>query len=160
MTNPTPPPCSPDLVPHAIAQDSPLDRDNARLLSFIPEASVADCTAMAGTGATVATSQCDDDCLKACIFAASASVWGVQDIFPAQLNAVYRLLHPTHPNHLAVIQRTGAVKTHILRTLGVIEWGIVLIFIPLLTLSANIMSKLTCADLCFGTVIIQHLNKL
>jgi hypothetical protein len=88
--------------------------------------------------------------LKACIIAASASVWGVQDIFPAQLNAVYHLLHPTRLNHLAVIQQTGAGKTHILRMLGVIERGIVLIFIPLLMLSVNVMSKFTCADLRFG----------
>ena len=60
-------------------------------------------------------------------------------MFPAQLNAVYRLLHPMRPNHLAVIQRTGAGKTHILQRLGVIEGGTVLIFIPLLMLSTDVM---------------------
>jgi hypothetical protein len=81
MTNPTTPPRSPDLVPHAVTQDSPLDWDNIHLLSFIPEAFVADGTAAAGTEETVTTSQCNDDCLKACIVAASMSVWGIQDIF-------------------------------------------------------------------------------
>jgi hypothetical protein len=42
-------------------------------------------------------------------------------MYPTQLDAVYRRLHPVRPNHLAVIQQTGAGKTHILRTLGVIE---------------------------------------
>ena len=71
-------------------------------------------------------------------------------MYPAQLDAVYRLLHPVRSNHLTVIQRTGAGKTHILRTLGVIERGIVLIFIPLLTLSADVMNKFTCANQNFG----------
>jgi hypothetical protein len=104
MTDPTPPPRSPDLVPNTVTQDSPLGQDNIHLLSFVPEVSVADGTAVAGTGAMVTTSQCDDNRLKACIVAASTSVWGVQDIFPAQLDAVYCLLHPTRPNHLAEIQ--------------------------------------------------------
>jgi len=81
-------------------------------------------------------------------------------MYPAQLDAVYCLLHPMRPNHLAVIQRTGAGKTHILRTLGVIERGIVLIFIPLLTLSADVMNKFTCANQNFGAVAVQHLNDL
>ena len=103
---------------------------------------------------------CDDDRLKSCIVAASASVWGVLEMYPAQLDAIYRLLHPVRPNHLAVIQRTGAGKTHILRTLGVIERGIILIFIPLLTLSADVMSKFTSADQQFGAVAVQHLDEL
>ena len=105
-------------------------------------------------------SRCDDDRLKSCIIAASALVWSVHEMYPAQLDAVYRLLHPVRPNHLAVIQGTGAGKTHILRTLGVIERGIILIFIPLLTLSADVMSKFTCANQKFGTVAVQHLDEL
>ena len=81
-------------------------------------------------------------------------------MFPAQLDAIYRLLHHLLPDHLAVIQPTGASKTHILRTLGVMERGIILIFIPLLTLSANVMSKFKCANPHFGAVIIQHLNEM
>ena len=40
------------------------------------------------------------------------------------------------------------------------EQGIVLIVIPLLTLSADVMSKFTCADQRFGAVTVQHLDKL
>jgi hypothetical protein len=105
-------------------------------------------------------SGCDDDRLKSCIIAASASVWNVHEMYPAQLDAVYRLLHPLRPNHLAVIQQTGAGKTHILRTLGVIKRGTILIFIPLLTLSADVMSKFTCANQKFGAFAVQHLDEL
>ena len=70
------------------------------------------------------------------------------------------MLHPVRPNHLAVIQRTGAGKSHILRMLGIIERGIVLIFIPLLTLSANVMSKFTCTNQNFGDIPVQHLDEL
>jgi hypothetical protein len=103
-------------------------------------------------------SGCEDDSLKACIVAALASIWSVRDILLPQLNAVYQMLHPMHPNHLAVIQQTGAGKTHILQMLGVTERGVILIFIPLLTLSTNVMFKLTCANLHFEAIIIQHLD--
>ena len=53
---------------------------------------------------------CDNDQLKSCIVATSALVWGVECIFPAQLDAVYHLLHPVLPNHLAIIRRTDAGK--------------------------------------------------
>jgi superfamily II DNA helicase RecQ len=43
--------------------------------------------------------------------------------------------------------------------LGVIQRGIILIFIPLLTLLADVMLKLTCTNQRFGTVIIQYLSK-
>ena len=102
----------------------------------------------ADTARIVTMSGCDDDRLKSCIIAASALVWSVHEMYPAQLETVYRLLHPVHPNHLAMIQQTGAGKTHILRTFGVIERGTVLIFIRLLTLSADVMSKFTCARSC------------
>jgi hypothetical protein len=54
----------------------------------------------------------------------------------------------------------GAGKTHILQMLGVIKWGIFLIFIPLLMLLVNVMLKFTCTNQRLGTVIIQHLDKL
>ena len=63
---------------------------------------------------------------------------------PTQLEVCYHLLHPHCPNSLVVVHRTGG-KTHILRTLGVIERGIVLIFTPLLTLSAEVMHKFEVA---------------
>ncbi len=93
------------------------------------------------TKQALALSHVDDTRLKDCIVAALASVWGIQTMRPAQLEACYRLLHPHCPNSLVVVHRTGGGKTHILRTLRVIERGIILIFIPLLTLLADVMHK-------------------
>jgi hypothetical protein len=159
MADPTPPLCLPNLVPHEVTQDSPFNGSNIDSLPVLPDLSLDDRTSN-DTAAAITMLGCDNKRLKACTGAASVSVWGIREMFLAQLNTVYRLLHPMHQNHLAVIQRTGAGKTHILWTLGVIEWGIMLIFIPLLVLSANVKSKFTCADQRFGAVIVQHLDKL
>ncbi len=80
--------------------------------------------------------------------------------FQHSLTLFFCLLHPILPNHLGVIQQTSTGKTHILCALGIIKRGIVLIFIILLMLSANVMSKFTCANQRFGAVIIQHLDML
>jgi superfamily II DNA helicase RecQ len=160
MSNSTPSPPSTSLIPHHVSRDPPFDGDNNHPPPIVPNASIGDQTTAATTAGTATAGGCNDDRLKACIVAASTSIWGVPDMFPAQLDAVFCLLHPMKPNHLAVIKQTGAGKTHILWTLGVIERGIVLTFIPLLTLSADVMSKFTCANYRFGTVIIQYLDEL
>ncbi len=158
MTNPMPPPAC-LILPPAPSSRTPPWMGTTSTLSPSSQTSVTDGTAV-GTEATVAISECHHNHLKACIIAMSTSVWGIQDIFPPQLNAVYPLLHPQRPNHLVAIHQNGAGKTHNLWTMGVIEWGIVLIFIPLLTLSADVMSKFMCTIVPLGAVIIQHLNEL
>jgi hypothetical protein len=152
------PPRSPDCAPHEITQDNPLQGYEDNALSHPPDEGFDDWSP-ADTERFVVMSGCDDDWLKSCIIAASASVWSVHEMYPTQLDAVYRLLHPVQRNHLAVIWRTGTGKTHILRTLGVIERGIILIFIPLLTLSADVMSKFMCANQQFGAAAVQHLDE-
>ncbi len=87
----------------------------------VAEAAVAAPSCDDVADAAVAAPSCDDVRLRQCIVAASASVWVVSNMFPTQVDACYRLLHPHHPDHLAVIHRTGAGKTHILRTLGVVR---------------------------------------
>ncbi len=115
MADPTPWPCSPNIVPHNVTQNFPFDGINIDTLPFVPEVSFGDWTAAAAdTKAIVTMSGCDKDCLKACIVTVLAYIWGIQDMFPAQLDAVSWLLLPIHQNHLAVIQWTGAGKTHIL----------------------------------------------
>jgi hypothetical protein len=86
------------------------------------------------TGEALGLSRVDNAGLKDCIVAASASVWGVLMMHPAQLEACYCLLHPHRPNALVVVHRMGLGKTHILPTFGVIECGIGLIFILLLAI--------------------------
>jgi hypothetical protein len=84
----------------------------------------------------LAPSGVDERRLKDCIVSTLASVWGIPMMRLVQLEACFCLLHPPRPNSLMVVHQTGGGKTHILRTLGVIERGITLIKIPLLTLSA------------------------
>ncbi len=62
---------------------------------------------VADTEQALALSFVDDARLKACIVAASASVWGVPTMRPAKLEACYRLLHPHRPNSLVVVHWTG-----------------------------------------------------
>ncbi len=70
--------------------------------------------------AAVAVPLCNDVHLRQCIVAALASVWAVPNMFPTQVDACYRLVHPHHPDHLTVIHHTGVGKMHILCTLGVV----------------------------------------
>ncbi len=86
----------------------------------VAEAAVAAPSCDDVADAAVAAPSCDDVRLRQCIVAASASVWAVPNMFSTQIDACYRLLHPHHSDHLAVIHRMGAGKTHILRTLGVV----------------------------------------
>jgi hypothetical protein len=146
MADLTPLPSLPSLAPHDIAWDSSFDGINSDPLLYVLNADFGDWMG-ADMDKVVALIRCDNGCLKACIITLSTSVWDVPEMFPTQIDAVFCLLHPMKPN---VIEQTGAGKTHILQTLGVIEWGIVLIFIPLLTLSADVMSKFTCAAERFG----------
>ncbi len=119
MTDLTPSTCLPSLVPHDISWDGSFDGIDSNPLPYVPNANFDDWTD-ADMDNVVALTRCDNGCLKAYIIAASTSVWGVPEMFPAQLDAVFCLLHPMKPNHLAVIEQTGAGKTHILQTLGVI----------------------------------------
>ncbi len=144
MTKPPPQPRSPNYAPHDVIQDTPLQGDDNNPLSHLPDSGFDDWSTT-DTARIVAMTWCDNDQLKSCIVATPALIWGVEGIFPAQLDAVYHLLHPVLPDHLAVIQQMGTGKMHIIWTLGVMERGIVLIFIPLLTLSADVMSKFKCS---------------
>jgi hypothetical protein len=159
MANSTPPPGSPYIVPPGVT-NAKINIANEPPSSPVPPDVGFDDWTAADTEKIVAVSGCSDNWLRACIIAASFSVWGVREMYPMQIDAIYRLLHPLRTNYLAVIQCTGAGKTHIVQTLGVMERGIVLIFIPLLTLSADVMSKFTSADQRFGPVKEQHLDEL
>jgi len=163
MSGKTPTPPSPDASPARPPDTSELDSAFDDMLldrtvdadsDFIDDWGVAD------TEEALALSGIDETRLKDCIVAVSASVWGVRTMRPAQLEACYRLLHPHHPDYLVVVHRTGGGKTHILRTLGVIERGMIFIFIPLLTLSADVMHKFEDANTTWGNVGAYHLDEL
>ncbi len=140
-----------NLVDSAVAAHLWEDLAEAAVAAFLCE-DVAD--------SPVAAPSCNNVHLWQCIIAALALVWAVPNMYPTQVNACYCLLHLHHPNHLAVIYPTGAGKMHILRTIGVVERGIILIYIPLLTLLADVIHKFKCANEEWGSVVVYHLNKI
>ncbi len=93
MADPTPSPSLLSLVPQDVSQDPPFDRNNSNPLLIVPDANFGDWTD-ADTDEVIALTRCDDDCLEACIVAASTSVWGVPEMFPAQLDAVFACFIP------------------------------------------------------------------
>ena len=68
-----------------VSRDPPFNGDDNRPLPIVLDASIGDRTTAATTAGAATAGRCDDDCLKACIVATSTSVWGVPDMFPAQL---------------------------------------------------------------------------
>ena len=51
-------------------------------------------------------------------------------------------------------------KTHLIRVVGVVEHGVIPIFIPLLTLSADVLAKFTEALRRFRDSTVLHLDEL
>ncbi len=163
MTEPTPPLPSPDSLSDGEIVTGSLDvAFDAMLLdpSLVSSDDYADDWGAVDTEDAVSFSGVGDVRLKDCIVAALALVWGIPTMHPTQLEACYCLLHPHRPNALVVVHQTGGGKTHILRTLGVIERGIALISIPLLTLSTDVMHKFEDAITTWGNMGIYHLDEL
>ena len=69
-------------------------------------------------------------------------------------------MDPMSPDQILIVLPTGGGKTHIIRTVGVMERGITLIFIPLLTLAADVMAKFERADQRWGLIKAYHLDGL
>jgi len=156
-TNPPLPP-SPNASPEGGALRNKFDAmllDTSEILNY----DFPDDWGIDDTEDALALSGVDDVSLKDCIVEASASVWGVPTMRPAQLEACFCLLHPHRPNSLVVVHCTGGGKTHI-QTLGVIARGIILIFLPLLTLSADVMHKFEAYNLTWGNIGVYHLDEI
>ena len=71
----------------------------------------------------------------------SNNVWSVPSLRPLQLQAAWVLMDPQSPDQILLVLPTSGGKTHIIRTVGAMERGVVPIFIPLLTLAADVMAK-------------------
>lgn len=61
---------------------------------------------------------------------ASDNVWDEPSLCPMQGKILRLLLDPNSPNAILAVYPTGSGKSHIIRTVGVIERGIVMVFIP------------------------------
>ena len=98
--------------------------------------------------------------LRAAIRQCSQHVWRTPSPRPMQFDVGALFLDPARPDVVLAVHPTGSGKTHLIRTVGAIERGVVLIFIPLLTLSADVMEKFTDAAQRFGEITVQHLDEL
>ena len=87
MANSTPPPGSPYIVPPGVT-NTEINIANDPLSSPVPPDVGFDDWTAADTERIVAMSGCSDDRLRACIVAASSSVWGVREMYPTQIDAV------------------------------------------------------------------------
>eukprot|EP00978_Attheya_sp_CCMP212_P019473 scaffold54581_cov20-Attheya_sp.AAC.1 len=84
------------------------------------------------------------------VVGASLDVWSM---FPTQMkiNAVTSLVNvDVCGGKLLLIVKTGAGKSHVMRTTGILLGGVCLIIMPLLALGLDQVSKFTSASQAFG----------
>jgi superfamily II DNA helicase RecQ len=77
-----------------------------------------------------------------------------------QQKIIRLMFDPDKPNAVLAVYRTGEGKSHVIRMVGVLDRGVCLIFIPLLTLSADVMSKFQSACQLYGSVRAYHLDEI
>ena len=91
---------------------------------------------------------------------AAGCVWSVDALRPQQMEALRFIFSPTSPSHCFIVHRTGAGKTLVMKVAGVIEKGVVAVFIPLHALTADVMQKFSNAEQRWGTVQALLLDEL
>lgn len=77
-----------------------------------------------------------------------------------QRHIIKLMLDPSSPNAVLAVYRTGHGKSHAIRMFGVLDRGVCLVFIPLLTLSADVMAKFQFASQLYGSVRAYHLDEM
>jgi hypothetical protein len=60
----------------------------------------------------------------------------------------------------SAVYHTGSGKTHIVRIIGTVHHGVVLILNPLLSLSANVQEKFQCGNKEYGPIHVDRLDEL
>ena len=91
----------------------------------------------------------------------SREVFQTEELRTLQRWAIQLCINPSIvDSKLLFITRTGYGKSHVMRTLGVLAGGVVIIFVPLLSLSADQMNKMKEASQKYGTVETHHLDEL
>ena len=101
-----------------------------------------------------------DDELNRLFWDCSSNVWHTPELRPMQEKIIRLMIEPSLPNTVLAVYRTGLGKSHVIRMLGALDPGICMIFIPLLTLSADVMKKFKSACQDFGPVRAYHLDEL
>eukprot|EP00956_Cyclotella_meneghiniana_P008997 scaffold12325_cov40-Cyclotella_meneghiniana.AAC.2 len=90
----------------------------------------------------------------------SDCVWDVEDLRDHQYRIGEVLFDPNRPDAIIAVYPTGSGKSHAMRVIGAMQRGIHLVFIPLLTLSADVMAKFSSASQSHGSVRAYHLDEL
>ena len=108
---------------------------------------------------TLTAPDVDDTRLKECICHVCVGMGHPDDVSHTARGVLSSAPSPS-PESSHCCPSDGGGKTYILRTLDVIERGITSIFIPLLTLSADVMHKFEHAATTWGNVGVYHLDKL
>ena len=94
------------------------------------------------------------------IASCSRDLWGVDELRPRQLETIATLFDPRSPDRAIYVDGTGAGKSHAMRVAGGLIGGVTMIFIPLLTLSADVLEKFKTNNDVFGEVNVSHLDEL
>ena len=68
-------------------------------------------------------------------------VWDVDKLRPHQYKIGELLFNPNKSNAIIAVYPTRSGKSHAICVIGAMQRGIIMIFIPLLTLSADVMAK-------------------
>ena len=79
---------------------------------------------------------------------------------PRQLATIGALLNPQTPDRVLYVDGTGAGKSHAMRVVGGMLGRVTLVFIPLLTLSADVLEKFKTTNNEFGEVNVSHLDEV
>ena len=116
-----------------------------------------DVDAMAITAAQLAF---DPAALNRHIANCARAVCGVDRLRPMQAQVALEVLRPDTPNHVVVVQRTGSGKTLLMRVVGLMLRGVVVIFVPLHALTADVMAKFSEASQQWGAVQAFNLDEL
>lgn len=102
----------------------------------------------------------DDSRLRTETTAFSHDLWDVPQFRPHQLKAVATLLNPRTANQAIHVDGIGAGKSYAMCVLGSLLGGSILIFIPLLVLSADVMEKFKSDNALYGEITVSHLDEL
>ena len=91
---------------------------------------------------------------------ASQHYWGVETLRPRQSLALATLLHNKRcDRQLLLVDRTGGGKSHVMRLLGTLLGGIILVTAPTLALAADVFEKFRNANESTGPVDAIHFDE-
>ena len=88
----------------------------------------------------------------------SARMWSTPSLRPAQAAAITEIMHGRCGGKLLLVHRTGGGKSHILRMVGSLVGGIVVVIVPLLTLCADQIRKILEASPKYASCEAQHID--